>query len=49
MVGRTDDDNVDIFVVDQFPPVFIKVFNFLACDFLSFGRATVENFVVDVA
>ena len=30
MVGSTDDNDVHIFVVDQLPPVFIKVFYLLS-------------------
>ena len=49
MVRSADDYNIDIFVVDQFSPVFVKIFNFFACDLLGLGGPAVENFVVDVA
>ena len=42
MVRCTNNNNIDIFIIDQFTPIFVQILNFFTCDLLSFCRTIVQ-------
>ncbi len=49
VVGGTDNDSVDILVVDDMAPILIQVRNFFSGLFFYIGGPFVQPFVVDIA
>ena len=49
MVGRTDDHDIDVLIVDHLSPILVQVFYFLSGDFGGLGRPVLEDIAVDVA
>ena len=48
MIGSSYNYNINIFIINKFTPILVKVCRFLAADLLYIGSPAIENAFVDI-